>query len=109
MQLSQADSVTLPWDTITPEVEVSRGGQVHHMEFERGKTTKKLEVIGKAKGTGTLVTFKPDPEIFRRALKFMKLQPDRALHVGDDSEHDWKAATAAGLLESRVVHELERD
>ena len=34
------------------EVEVSRDGQVHHMEFERGKTTKKLEVIGKAKGTG---------------------------------------------------------
>src|SRR5213083_3144801 len=29
-------------------VEVSREGQVHHMEFERGKTTKKLEAIGKA-------------------------------------------------------------
>src|SRR6187402_222479 len=33
------------------EVEVSRGGLVHHMKFERGKTVKKLEVIGKAKGT----------------------------------------------------------
>jgi len=52
------------------EVEVSRGGQVHHMEFERGKTTKKLEVIGKAKGTGTLVTFKPDPEIFKETTEF---------------------------------------
>src|SRR6266850_4509636 len=52
------------------EVEVSRGGQVHHMEFERGKTIKKLEVIGKAKGTGTLVTFKPDPEIFRDTIEF---------------------------------------
>ncbi|HVV01839.1 MAG TPA: DNA gyrase subunit B [Verrucomicrobiae bacterium] len=51
-------------------VEVSREGQVHHMEFERGKTTKKLEVIGKAKGTGTLVTFKPDPEIFRETTEF---------------------------------------
>ena len=47
------------------EVEVSRGGQVHHMKFERGKTVKKLGVIGKARGTGTLITFKPDPEIFR--------------------------------------------
>ena len=47
------------------EVEVSRGGQVHHMKFERGKTVKKLEVIGKAKGTGTLITFKPDAEIFK--------------------------------------------
>src|SRR6266581_661934 len=51
-------------------VEVSREGQVHHMEFERGKTTKKLEVIGKAKGTGTLVTFKPDPEIFQETIEF---------------------------------------
>ncbi len=52
------------------EVEVSRDGQVHHMEFERGKTTKKLEVIGKATGTGTLITFKPDPEIFRETTEF---------------------------------------
>jgi len=51
-------------------VEVSRAGQVHHMEFERGKTTKKLEVIGKAKGTGTLITFKPDPEIFQETTEF---------------------------------------
>ena len=52
------------------EVEVSREGKVHHMEFERGKTTKKLEVIGKAKGTGTLITFKPDPEIFKETIEF---------------------------------------
>src|SRR5690349_8730251 len=52
------------------EVEVSRNEQVYHMEFERGKTTKKLEVIGKAKGTGTLITFKPDPEIFRDTVEF---------------------------------------
>src|SRR5712675_1065244 len=52
------------------EVEVSRDGQVHHMEFERGKTTKKLEVIGKTKGTGTLVTFRPDPEIFQETTEF---------------------------------------
>ena len=52
------------------EVEVSRGGEIHHMEFERGKTTKKLEVIGKVKGTGTLITFKPDPEIFRETVEF---------------------------------------
>jgi DNA gyrase subunit B len=52
------------------EVEVSRDGKVHHMEFERGKTTRKLEVIGKAKGTGTLITFLPDPEIFRETVEF---------------------------------------
>jgi DNA gyrase subunit B len=52
------------------EVEVSRNGEIYHMEFERGKTTKKLEVIGKAKKTGTHVTFKPDPEIFRETVEF---------------------------------------
>lgn len=52
------------------EVEVSRGGQVYSMEFERGKTIKKLEVIGKAKSSGTLITFKPDPEIFRETTEF---------------------------------------
>ncbi|HEX7651976.1 MAG TPA: ATP-binding protein, partial [Verrucomicrobiae bacterium] len=52
------------------EVEVSRNGQIHHMEFERGKTVKKLEVIGKTDRTGTQVTFKPDPEIFRETTEF---------------------------------------
>jgi DNA gyrase subunit B len=52
------------------EVEVSRDGEIHHMEFERGKTVKKLEVIGKTKKTGTYVTFKPDPEIFRETVEF---------------------------------------
>jgi putative hydrolase of the HAD superfamily len=40
---------------------------------------------------------KPDPEIFRRALNFMKLKPNEVLHAGDDPERDWKAAGAAGL------------
>src|SRR5471032_2717427 len=52
------------------EVEVSRNDQVYHMEFERGKTTKKLEVIGKSKHTGTLITFLPDTEIFRETVDF---------------------------------------
>src|ERR1700758_1525269 len=46
------------------EVWVDRDGKRHHMAFERGETTKKLEVIGKAKGTGTTVWFKPDTKIF---------------------------------------------
>jgi putative hydrolase of the HAD superfamily len=40
---------------------------------------------------------KPDPEIFRRALNLIHLQPNDVLHVGDDPERDWKAAAAAGL------------
>ena len=52
------------------EVEVSRDGKVYHMAFERGKTTKKLEVIGKSKSTGTLITFKPDAEIFKESTEY---------------------------------------
>ncbi len=52
------------------EVEVSRGGEIHAMEFERGKTIQKLHVIGKAKNTGTLITFMPDKEIFRDTIEF---------------------------------------
>jgi putative hydrolase of the HAD superfamily len=40
---------------------------------------------------------KPDPEIFRRALRFIDLKAAGVLHVGDDPERDWKAAEAAGL------------
>ncbi|MGC4071023.1 MAG: DNA gyrase subunit B [Nibricoccus sp.] len=53
------------------EVEVSRNSQVHHMKFERGKTVKKLSVIGQTKGTGTLITFKPDAEIFKETTVFV--------------------------------------
>jgi DNA gyrase subunit B len=52
------------------EVEVSREGEIHAMSFERGKTMEKLHVIGKTKTTGTLVTFKPDAEIFRETVEF---------------------------------------
>jgi DNA gyrase subunit B len=52
------------------EVEVSRDSQVHHMKFERGKVVRKLEVIGKARGTGTYITFKPDAEIFKETTVF---------------------------------------
>ena len=40
---------------------------------------------------------KPDPEIFRRALRFIRLPATEVLHVGDDPERDWDAATIAGL------------
>jgi len=46
------------------EVEVRREGKVHHMTFERGKTTQKIKVIGTTKKTGTKQTFLPDPTIF---------------------------------------------
>jgi len=52
------------------KVEVCRDGLVYHMAFSRGVTTEKLRVIGKSKKTGTLITFKPDPEIFTLTTEF---------------------------------------
>ena len=52
------------------EVEVSRDGEIHAMGFARGRTVEKLHVIGKTRSTGTLVTFKPDAEIFRETVEY---------------------------------------
>ncbi|MCE2397432.1 MAG: DNA topoisomerase (ATP-hydrolyzing) subunit B [Gemmatimonadetes bacterium] len=46
------------------EVEVSRGGKRYHQRYERGNTVSELTVVGSTRGTGTLVTFKPDATIF---------------------------------------------
>lgn len=46
------------------EVEIKQNNQVYHQRFERGKPVTPLTVIGKTKGRGTKLTFKPDPEIF---------------------------------------------
>ncbi len=40
---------------------------------------------------------KPDPEIFRYALRLTGAQPAQCLHVGDDLEDDCRAAHEAGL------------
>ena len=46
------------------EVEITRDGQRYHQRYVRGIKDTDLEIIGKAKGSGTLVTFMPDSEIF---------------------------------------------
>jgi len=49
------------------EVEVRLGGQVHFQRYERGYPKTPVKVIGKTKAddTGTKVTFKFDPQIFK--------------------------------------------
>lgn len=46
------------------DVEVRRGGKCYGIEFEKGKTTRKLYEKGIAETTGTTVHFKPDSTIF---------------------------------------------
>lgn len=52
------------------DVSVKNNGELYGISFERGKTKEKLHKIGKAKGTGTTVTFWPDPEIFTETTVF---------------------------------------
>lgn len=46
------------------EVEVSSDGKVYYQRYERGNPVTDLKVIGESDKNGTLVTFKPDAEIF---------------------------------------------
>lgn len=45
-------------------VEVRRNGKTYGIQFNRGKTTAELSVLGDAADTGSKTVFKPDPEIF---------------------------------------------
>ncbi|MCL5965783.1 MAG: DNA topoisomerase (ATP-hydrolyzing) subunit B [Deltaproteobacteria bacterium] len=44
--------------------EIKRDGSLHRIEFARGETAKPLSVVGKARKSGTKITFKPDTTIF---------------------------------------------
>ena len=46
------------------QIEVKRDGHVWEQEYKRGIPLKSLQSVGKAKTTGTKITFKPDDEIF---------------------------------------------
>jgi len=47
------------------EVEVRRDRKLYRQRYERGVPVTEVEVVGKAQGTGTKTTFKPDPQIFQ--------------------------------------------
>ncbi|NCO67964.1 MAG: DNA topoisomerase (ATP-hydrolyzing) subunit B [Nitrospirae bacterium] len=46
------------------DVEVKQNGSVYQQHYERGNPTGPLTIVGKTRGRGTKVIFKPDPEIF---------------------------------------------
>ena len=46
------------------EVQVHKNGQIYEMKFSRGEITQPMRVVGTTEKTGTVVTFKPDPDMF---------------------------------------------
>ncbi|THB61897.1 DNA topoisomerase (ATP-hydrolyzing) subunit B [Vagococcus silagei] len=51
-------------------VKVHVDGKIHFQEFNRGKVVDDLEIIGETTHRGTVVNFKPDPEIFTESTVF---------------------------------------
>ena len=45
-------------------VQVHRDGKIYEMRFSRGEITQEMKIVGETGHSGTVVTFKPDAEIF---------------------------------------------
>lgn len=66
------------------DVEISKGGYIHHDRYERGIPTVELEngllpKLGKTKKRGTKINFLPDPEIFEKT-RFKEDEVKSRLH-----------------------------
>ncbi|NQX61857.1 DNA topoisomerase (ATP-hydrolyzing) subunit B [Paenibacillus qinlingensis] len=51
-------------------VQVKREGKIHEQEYRRGAPQYDVKVIGETEETGTVVTFQPDPEIFKETTEY---------------------------------------
>lgn len=49
---------------------VFRDGKIWEQTYERGKSLAPVATVGTADHTGTVVTFKPDPQIFKQTLEY---------------------------------------
>ncbi len=52
------------------KAKVKRDGKLYFQEFHRGDPVADIKVIGESTGTGTIITFLPDPEIFTSTTEF---------------------------------------
>ncbi|MDP3990801.1 MAG: ATP-binding protein, partial [Candidatus Nealsonbacteria bacterium] len=55
--------------SINMKAEVCRGGERYEQEYVKGKAKANVKKVGSCKSTGTIITFEPDPEIFKE-IKF---------------------------------------
>src|SRR5690625_2984997 len=52
------------------KVYVHRNGEIFYLEFRQGEPVEEIKIIGKTEKTGTIINFKPDPEIFTESTDF---------------------------------------
>ena len=70
------------------EVQVHKDGKIYEMKFARGKVTQEMTVTGDTEKRGTMVTFKPDPEMFTDTTVYdydilhTRMREEAFLHAG---------------------------
>ncbi|MFN0062445.1 MAG: type IIA DNA topoisomerase subunit B [Myxococcaceae bacterium] len=90
-------------------IEIKRDGKRHQQTYARGKPTGPLKASGPARGTGTSMTFEPDPEIFGEKLRFdtalvrERLEAKSYLHKG--MSVFFRDETVSPAAEETFLHE----
>ena len=69
------------------EVQVHKNGKIYEMKFSRGNITETMKIVGKTDHTGTVVRFKPDPEMFEERtydyeILHMRMREQAFLNAG---------------------------
>ncbi|MBU0470369.1 MAG: DNA topoisomerase (ATP-hydrolyzing) subunit B [Nanoarchaeota archaeon] len=54
--------------SIQLDIQIKRDGKIHYQRYSQGKPLTELQVTGNTSETGTVVHFKPDPEIFKEGI-----------------------------------------
>ncbi|HYM20756.1 MAG TPA: DNA topoisomerase (ATP-hydrolyzing) subunit B [Candidatus Kapabacteria bacterium] len=97
-------------------VEVHQNGEIFFQKYKRGEPVKKVEVTGKTKKTGTITTWKPDPEIFKggqqmrfdylreRMMELSFLNPTVSITLKDENTKEEEVFHAKGGLRDFVKH-----
>ncbi len=97
------------------EVEIKQNGLVFQQRFERGKPVAPLAVVGKTKGRGTKITFKPDGDVFeimefnsdiltQRLRELAFLNRGLQISITDEIEQKSQEFHYGGGIESFVEH-----
>ncbi|MBI4128370.1 MAG: DNA topoisomerase (ATP-hydrolyzing) subunit B [Parcubacteria group bacterium] len=100
--------------------EVKRDGKLYVQEYRRGKPVADVKVKGKAEGTGTIVTFEPDAEIFKervfdpevvkkRLRQYAYLTKGVRIRLLNEATHEQYGFYFEGGVASYVRHLSEKD
>jgi putative hydrolase of the HAD superfamily len=73
------------------------GGYEEDVHAILEKVTLQEELFDVIIGANTIKKAKPHPDVFRCALKKLKVKPEETLFIGDSIDADYKGAEKAGI------------